>query len=276
MGDLNVQGVALVTGAASGIGREIAFALAEAGVRGICFADIDGKGAGVVADESRKLAKNPKYRAIAVEVDVTQSASVSKMVTRVHTEFGRIDYCINSAGIVNRPTSLTKMSIEEFEAVMRVNVTGTALCSQAVFRVMESQDVAMVCGRNGPRPLGRGCIVNIGSVTSYIVGPKMAPYVTSKHALMGLTKASAAEGVANQIRVNAVCPSYVVTPMTQPMVDKLEKLPAIKEGMLGPAGRFALPEEVAGAVCFLCSPAASYINGIGMIIDAGLTLSSHT
>ncbi|KAI0388790.1 NAD(P)-binding protein [Xylariaceae sp. FL0594] len=281
-------GTALVTGAAAGIGKETAFALAEAGVEGIVFADIDGKGAQNAAEESSsRYAKHPAYRAVAVKVDARDETSVRNMVDVAVKEFGRIDYSVNSAGMGNISGEMTpNVEAEVFRQTLETNITGTLLCIRAVAAVMAKQNPLQyndtnTSGRGGgdgarsrSRSLGRGCIVNLGSVNSYTAVPGMLSYTTSKHALIGLTKSAAIDCLKDHIRVNAVCPSYVDTPM---MARALDRVPGLGDMIkqFSPLGRAATADEVADYVVFLCSPFASYINGTGLVVDAGATLTAH-
>ncbi|KAK9773202.1 hypothetical protein SCAR479_10119 [Seiridium cardinale] len=281
-------GTALVTGvcqtpiprAASGIGKETALAFAEAGVVAIVFADINEKGARDAAEESQKYAKHPQYRSLALKVDITDEGSVQSMVDATVKEFGRIDYSVNSAGDLfmqmgNISGAVTpNLIIDVFSKTLEVNIKGTMLCVRAVTKVMADQESLTYTGRHGTRSLGRGSIVNLGSVNSYVVAPGMMPYTTSKHAIIGLTKSAAIDCFASYIRVNAVCPSWVDTPMMQASLHRVPQLgPIIKA--VSPLHRAATVEEVADYIVFLCSPSASYINGTGLSIDAGITMTAH-
>ncbi|KAL9123563.1 MAG: hypothetical protein Q9217_007015 [Psora testacea] len=203
-GKVLLNGIALITGAASGIGKETAFSFAEAGARGIIFADIDEDGARAAAEESKKFAADINFKAIAVKVDVREEASVDSMVQTATKEFGRIDYNVNSAGIGNlscAPTPHVKPDI--FSMTLDVNARGTMLCVRAVSKVMATQEEkAFHSRRFGERSLGRGSIVNLGSVNSHAGAPGMMSYVASKHAIIGITK-TAGELVLNFLRLFA-------------------------------------------------------------------------
>jgi len=270
-----ITGVALITGAAAGIGKETGFLLAEAGARAVAFADIDEASAKEAALQSEAIATNPDYRAIAIAVDVRDEASVIAMVKTAVTEFERIDYNINCAGVggdTQNPISST--SADEFDKIMSINTRGAMLCIREVSKIMATQDpLPSITSRNGTRKLGRGSIVNIASMASYIGAPGMVPYIASKHAVMGLTKAAAVDNARHAIRVNAVCPGWVDTPMMERAFVRNPRLEPMTK--IGPAGRMALPEEVGNLVVFLSSPAASYINGTGLLVDGGLLLSVH-
>lgn len=193
------------------------------------------------------------------------------------------------------------IKVDGFSKTIETNVLGTMLCVRAVSKAMAGQEPLTHQGRRGSRDLGRGSIVNLGSVSSYCAAPGMMPYTASKHAVVGITKtagksffyrasfrdllfpsssrlvdtgAAAIDNVKNGIRVNAVCPSWVDTPMMQASMERTPPLGGIIKAA-SPLGRAADPEEVADYIVFLCSPSASYINGTGLIIDAGLTLTMH-
>ncbi|KAI9665040.1 MAG: hypothetical protein M1821_006488 [Bathelium mastoideum] len=270
-----ITGVALITGAAGGIGREAAFSFAEAGARAIAFADINEEGAKQASEKSKAFATNPEYRCLVLRVDVTDAASVQAMVDATVKEFGRIDYNVNSAGRGSDSSNATMdASIEEFDKIANVNTKGTMLCVRAVSKAMSNQQPVIYPGRYEQRDLGRGSIINLGSVMSYIGGPGKLPYCISKHAVIGITTTAALDNVPHRIRVNAVCPAWVDTPMMDARAGRETQLKGwIKQ--VSPAGRMAVPEEVADVIVFLCSPSASYINGQGFMVDAGLCLTIH-
>ena len=176
---------------------------------------------------------------------------------------------------------------------MNVNVKGILICNRAMSKAMAAQEPRTFKSRNGTRDIGRGSIVNVASANSYAGLPGKTAYVTSKHAVMGITKSAgtlpsfpvdsellddrfavAIDNTAHRVRVNAVCPSWVRTPMLEEEIRLNPSVPdAIKAAC--PFGRIAEPEEVADVIVFLCSPGASYVTGTGLIIDAGLTLTLH-
>jgi len=264
------KGVALITGAASGLGEEIGFAFAEAGASGIVFADLNENGAASNAEKSKKYAINSQYKALSIKVDVTDLVSVQKMVDFAVETFGRIDYSINCAGISPPFVPTSDIDIEAFDRTLNVNLKGVMLCVRAVTKAMLGQEPQLYTGRHGERTLGRGSIVNLGSITSHMAGPSMMAYTASKHAVLGLTKVAALDNVLHHIRVNAVCPWWTHTPMLHRSVEELPEIEKVAAST--PVGRAAFPEEVANVVVFLCSPSASYINGTGLAVDAGTTL----
>ncbi|CAK96788.1 uncharacterized protein An08g11680 [Aspergillus niger] len=249
-------GIALVTGAASGIGKDVCFALAEAGVEAILLADLN-LSTDLTRQECQKFASHSNFRALSVMVDVTDEASVDNMVQRAVSELGRIDYCVHSAGISgNSRTRTASLNIDAFDRSMRTNSRGTLLVLRAVSHAI----------------LGRGSIVVLSSINGLISVPGMMPYTASKHATIGIAQTAAVDNFEHHIRVNIVCPSWTDTPMMQKTISNV---PTLEQAIakLCPLGRLAMPEEVSDAVAFLCSPAASFINGESLVIDAGFSLT---
>ncbi|KAH8685444.1 hypothetical protein BGZ60DRAFT_395197 [Tricladium varicosporioides] len=270
----SVDGIALVTGAGAGIGAEIGYAFAEAGALGVVFADLNHGNATANSEKSKEFAINPNFRSLSIQVDVTNPGSVQAMVDLCVKEFSRIDYFVHSAGVGATSLAPTAdLDIENFENTLSVNARGTMLCVRAVSKAMAAQKPRSYKGRHGQeRTLGRGCIINIGSVMSHIAGPGMMAYAASKHALLGITKVAALDNAKNEIRVNALCPSWVATPMLERSIGRWAGLEGVIAAV-SPAKRPAFPEEVANMAVFMCSPSATYVNGTGLIIDAGLTVT---
>ncbi|PQE34037.1 Short-chain dehydrogenase reductase SDR protein [Rutstroemia sp. NJR-2017a WRK4] len=267
---MNITGFALVTGAGSGIGRDTAIAFAIEGAAGVLFADIDENTATEAANESRNLAQNPSYQAYSIKVDVSDEASVVSMVNFAVEKFGKIDYCVNSAGVgVEHPLEVAEASVAEFERFWNVNVKGTLLCLKAESAAMKKQDIVTVPTRSGPRNIGRGTIINLGSCNSYMATPKIVQYTSAKHAVLGMTKN--ADNAPYGIRVNAICPSWVDTPMVTRAVEGDPSLGELMKRTI-PMGRIAQQQEVSDIIMFLSSPRSSYVTGAGWIVDGGTTL----
>ncbi|KAI9727522.1 MAG: hypothetical protein M1828_006464 [Chrysothrix sp. TS-e1954] len=268
-----VNGYALITGAGSGIGRETAFTFAENGAAGVVLADINYASVQEVAIKAKTLATNSECHIVAVEADVTDKTSVQQMIDRALAAFGRIDYAVNSAGIgtkTDRPIS--DMDLQEYETINDVNYRGLLFCVGAESKAMLEQEERFVEHRNGRRSVGKGAIVNITSLASFTPAPYKVHYVASKFAAMGITKTAALELCRQGIRVNAVCPGWIDTPLSN---EEMERSPSIADVLkrAAPLGRIGKVEEVSGVVHFLCSPAASFVNGEGWIVDSGASLT---
>ncbi|KAL2820107.1 oxidoreductase [Aspergillus granulosus] len=264
-------GVALVTGGASGLGKETVFAFIEAGVAGIIIADLN-EPAKETLERCQQLSQNPSFRIISVQVDTSNTESVGRMVETAIETFGRIDYCVHAAGVLNSSWSMIQdLDIDDFDRTMSTNSRGTMLVLRAVSKAIAKQEPRTYTSpRNGTtRSLGRGAIVVIASIAAHIAPSKMLPYVVSKYATLGIAKVAASDNLSNQIRVNVISPSWADTPMLNP-------IPGIQQIVENttPLKRMALPEEVADAAVFLCSPSASFINGTALVIDAGQSNSS--
>lgn len=239
--------VALVTGAARGIGRATALALAQAG------ADI-----AVNYQHSREAAEalagelsTAGVKSVLVQGDVADSAQVSDMVGKAEAALGGISILVNNAGIT-RDGLVMRMSDEDFDAVIATSLRGAFLCSKAVVR-------GMMKARSGS-------IINVSSVIGRRGNAGQANYAAAKAGLVGLTKSLARELGPRGVRVNAVAPGYVATDMTSELPEKM------KEQIMGntPLGRLASPEEIAAVIAFLASPAAAYITGAVIPVDGGL------
>ncbi|CAH1242966.1 HSD17B8 [Branchiostoma lanceolatum] len=261
--------VALVTGGGSGIGRATAVRFAELGYSCV-VADIDESS----AKETLRMLQTP---GIAVQVDVTKATSVEAMVTAAVQHFGRIDCAFNGAGIAERATAtIADTTEDEFDRVMGVNTKGVWLCLKYEIAQMLQQEPVMsdpakwadkpdVCRFRGVR----GSIVNASSIAAHYPTPMHAPYGASKWAVLGLTKTAAVEYAKEGIRVNAVSPGFVDTPMHHRNMEKLSPGEKEKTESWHPVGRIGAPEEVAEAVCWLCSDACPFTTGEHLKIAGG-------
>ena len=241
--------VALVTGAGSGIGRATARAFAAAGAS-VVVADLDE----VHAAETMALVEESGGTARAVRVDVTDDADVAAMVSATVDAFGRLDYAHNNAGISGAPTGLVGCSREQWDATIAVNLTAVWACMKHEVPVMLET--------------GGGAIVNTSSGAGLVGFAGLPAYVASKHGVVGLTKSAALELVGQGIRVNAVCPGTIRTPMLEGFMggdEKLERMMAASS----PLNRLGTAEEIAAAVVWLCSDQASFVNGVALPVDAG-------
>ena len=243
--------VALVTGAGSGMGLATAKAFAEAGAS-VVLADSHEEAVHAAAEQL--IADGRK--ALAVRCDVTDDAQVASMIERTVSTFGRLDAAFNNAGVNSVPTETADISGDEWDRVMAVNLRGVWHCMKHELRQMLRQ--------------GSGAIVNCSSIGGLTGTAGLAAYIASKHGVIGLTKTAALEYVTRGIRVNAVCPGMVNTPMAQRLTGGDAKVLAemLKDA---PIGRLGEPEEIAAAVLWLCSPGASYVVGHALLVDGGYT-----
>ena len=244
--------VALVTGAASGIGLVTAKAFAEAGAA-VTLADINEDGARSAAETLVAAG----HRAIGVRCDVAEADEVAAMVGQTVSTFGRLDAAFNNAGIQSPLAETADSSAGDFDRVTAVNLRGIWSC-------MKYESLQM-------REQGSGAIVNCSSIGGLVGIAGRGVYHASKHGVLGLTKSAALDYAARGIRVNAVCPGIVKTPM---VADMLASQPeAMKELMKEvPIGRLCWPEEIAAAVLWLCSPGASFVIGHALAVDGGYTI----
>ena len=242
-----VDSVALVTGAGSGIGRATALAFAARGAA-VAAADIDEAAAAATA----AMIAGTGGAALALTVDVADAASVEAMVGRALERFGRLDFACNNAGISGGRPGIDDFDEARWDRVMAVNAKGVMLG-------MKFEIPAML--RHGG-----GAIVNMSSIAG-LSGVGAFAYTASKHAVVGLTRAAALRYAADGIRINAVCPGTILTPM----VERAAALaPAAFAPSAQPAGRLGTPEEVAEAVVWLCSDGASFVFGHALAVDGGL------
>jgi NAD(P)-dependent dehydrogenase (short-subunit alcohol dehydrogenase family) len=240
--------VILVTGAASGIGRATALALARAGAR-LVLGDVAAAGEDI-AREARALGIDAEF----LRTDVTLQVDVDALVARAIARHGRLDCAVNNAGIEGVLRETADYPEETFERVINVNLIG-------VWRCLRAEIPAMLRG-------GGGAIVNIASVAGLVGAGAFSAYVASKHGVVGLTRSAAIEYAKSGIRVNAVCPGVIDTPM----LDRLEaEMPTLRAALLAmkPMGRLGRPDEVAAAVVWLCSEAASFVTGHALAVDGG-------
>lgn len=243
--------VALVTGAASGIGRASALALASEGAA-LCVSDVNE----AAGQETTRQILHGGAKAIFVKCDVTQAPEVAAMVEATVETFGRLDAAVNNAGIAGHfHQRFHEADDDMFESVINVNLRGVWHCMKAeLARMLPNQS---------------GSIVNIASVAGLIGAPKAAAYTASKHAVIGLTKSAALDYAKRGIRINAICPAYTDTAMVHSAIEDNPLMASIMERAI-PMGRLGQASEIAEAVVWLCSESSSFVTGHSLVLDGGL------
>jgi 3-hydroxybutyrate dehydrogenase len=247
---------AVVTGGGRGIGAAVARALVAEGAAVVLSAR---RGAEIEAAAAEL--RQAGGRAVAVPCDVTQPEAVENLRQRATAELGQVDILINNAGVASSAT-IQELRLEEWERLFAVNARGPFLCTQAFLP--------------GMRERGWGRIVNVASVAGKVGAPYISAYTASKHAVVGFTRALAAEVAASGVTVNAVCPGYVDTPLTDSSVARIVErtgmdAEAVREKLrrMSPQRRLFAPEEVAHLVLMLCHPLAKGVNGQALVLDGG-------
>jgi NAD(P)-dependent dehydrogenase (short-subunit alcohol dehydrogenase family) len=243
--------VALVTGAARGIGLATAKAFAEAGAS-VIVADRDEQMLNMAVEGLRSAG----HDAVGVSCDVADRAQVMVMMERAVATYGRLDAAFNNAGVNSEGASMLDTGDDEFERIINVNLRGVWNCMKAELRQMTAQR--------------SGAIVNCSSIGGMVGSKGRSAYSASKHAVIGLTRSAALDYATQGIRINAVCPGIVNTPMAVEVTRGYD--PEIVKAMVArePIGRFGEPEEIAAAVLWLCSPAASLMVGHALTVDGGV------
>lgn len=245
--------VALVTGAASGLGFATARAFAQAGAS-VVLADWKEQSVNAAA----QLLKAEGFEILAIKCDVSDEKEVEQMVEKTVAEFGHLDFAYNNAGVQNELAEAADQTRNDFDRVTSINYQGVWSCMKYELQYMRKQ--------------GSGAIVNCSSIGGIRAGAQRGIYHGAKHGVIGLTKSAAVEYAGRGIRINSVSPGLFQTAMSDQMIADGQK--EALEGMLEqvPAGRLGLPEEIASVVLFLCSDAASMIIGHNLVVDGGLTL----
>src|SRR6266404_1289476 len=246
--------VALVTGAASGLGLATARAFAESGAS-VVLADWNEE----AAQSAAKELTDQGHKALAIRCDVSDDAQVEAMVKQTVAAFGRLDAAYNNAGVQNALAETADTTREDYDRVMGINLRSVWSCMKYELQQMREQ--------------GSGAIVNCSSLGGLIGGAQRGIYHAAKHGVIGFTKSAALEYATRGIRVNDVCPGMIQTPMSDKMIaeGQGEELNKMLDTFV-PMGRLGRPEEIADAVLWLCSSAASYVTGQSISIDGGYVM----
>jgi NAD(P)-dependent dehydrogenase (short-subunit alcohol dehydrogenase family) len=241
--------VGLVTGGTSGIGRDTAILFAKAGAKVVVAGRREVEG-----EETIKLIRAAGGDGLFVKADVSKASEVEALIQKTVEKFGRLDVAFNNAGIEGVWVPIVRQSEEDWDRTININLKGVWLCLKYEIKQMLKQG-------------GGGAIVNMSSVTGLVGGAGAAAYSASKHGVMGLTKSAALETAKSGIRINAVCPAVVETPMGE----RLFGSPQVHKYVLGihPIGRFGQPTEIAEAVLWMCSDKASFMTGQSLVLDGG-------
>lgn len=242
--------VALVTGASSGLGRASALMFAREGAK-VIVADVAIAG----GEETVRMIRGAGGEAIFVKTDVAKAAEVESLINRSIETYGRLDCAHNNAGVVSPEPLTSDHTEEQWDQIINVNLKGVWLCMKYEIPQMLKQ--------------GGGAIVNTSSVAGFFGGPYSVAYTASKHGVNGVTKVAASEYARAGIRINAVCPGGMRTPPVERDLKEHPEMVATRRE--SPIGRISEPEEVAEAVVWLCTDAASFVTGLCMAVDGGLT-----
>lgn len=241
--------VGLVTGGTSGIGRHTALLFAKAGAKVVVAGRRELEG-----QETIELIRADGGDGLFVKTDVSKGSEVDVLIQKAVEKFGRLDIAFNNAGIEGAWVPIVRQSEEDWDRTITINLKGVWLCLKYEIRQMLKQG-------------GGGAIVNMASVTGLIGSVGAGAYSASKHGVIGLTKTAALENAKSGIRINAVCPGVIETPMGE----RLFGAPAVHKSVVGlhPIGRFGRPAEIAEAVVWMCSDRASFMTGQSLVLDGG-------
>jgi NAD(P)-dependent dehydrogenase (short-subunit alcohol dehydrogenase family) len=243
--------VALIVGASTGIGAATARAFAQSGAS-VVLADVDEEAVSKIARQLSDAGCN----ATAIGCDVSDESQVAAAVEHAVQTYGRLDFAYNNAGVQAPSCDFADLPAEEFDRLVTINQRGIWACMKHELKQMRQQ--------------GYGAIVNCASVGGLVGQPNLAPYNGTKHGVLGMTKGAALEYAPRGIRINAVCPGTINTPMVASMMETQKE--AMDDIMIRQViNRLGEPEEIASAVLWLCSPGASFVIGIGLPVDGGFT-----
>ncbi|OAL38419.1 hypothetical protein AYO20_02478 [Fonsecaea nubica] len=278
---MDVPGYALITGGGSGIGRECAKTFARDGAAGVALLDMNHDGllavkAEIEAQQQQESSEGgtkakPPCRVEVYVVDVRNEDQVNQTVATVARTFGRLDYVVNAAGVAKKHAGGAAFATtEDWQRVLDINLTGTFFVLRAAAQIMLKQE-PLASSIDG-RALQRGSIVNLGSILGAVGVPLSTAYTASKHGVLGLTRSASEDYASRGLRINAICPGYIDTPMTNNTSD-----PLIRNTMTDmvahavPMKRAGLPREIADGVVYLSGGRSSFVTGTALFVDGGYT-----
>lgn len=244
--------IVLITGGAQGMGFDTAKAFANQGAR-IVIADYNEKQAQLAAESINNLGQT----AISIPCDVSKENDVKQMMDQIIKVFGRLDAAFNNAGIQSPSTNIADLTSDEYDRILDINLKGVWLCMKYELLQMRQQ--------------GNGAIVNCSSLGGLVGGAGRAAYHAAKHGVLGLTKSAALEYATQNIRINAVCPGTIDTPMLEKMFETGD-LSREDLARVQPIGRLGKGSEIADTVLWLCSPSSSFVIGQSISVDGGYTI----
>ena len=270
---MDVSGIALITGAASGIGRACALGFAREGASGVALVDISEEALVTVRaeieEQQRQRGQSKSCRVAVFPANVADEARVNEVVQEVARTFGSLDYVVNAAGVaMKHPGGTAFVETSDWERILKINLSGTFFVLRAAAKIMLQQEPikSVIDGR----PLQRGSIVNFSSIQGVAGIPLSAAYGTSKHAIIGLTRTASEDYAKDGLRINAICPGYTETPLTTKSPQILQ---AMKEKVANavPMERMGKPEEIADGVLYLAGGRSSFVTGTALMVDGGYT-----
>ncbi|OAA35557.1 NAD(P)-binding domain protein [Metarhizium rileyi] len=254
---MDVPGYALITGAASGIGKACVEAFVAEGAAGVALMDI--------SDEDVP-GKNTRCHVVAYTIDVTNEEQVNKVISEVAKAFGRLDYVVNAAGVAFKHSDGAAFAdTKDWKRVMDVNINGSFFVLRAVAQIMLKQEP--IRSSIDGRALQRGFIVNMASILGLVAIPMHTAYTASKHAVVGLTQTASLDYAKDGLRINAMCPGFTETPMTTGQDIRQTIDDAVRHSV--PMRRIGQPKEIADGVLFLAGGRSSFITGTTLVVDGG-------
>lgn len=270
---MDVPGFAVVTGAASGIGKACAVAFAKERSAGVALLDVSHDALMAaqieVSQAAREAGVDGRFRIVTHTVNVADEAQVDAAIQKVAYEFGRIDYVVNAAGIaIKHAGGAAFAESSDWQRVLDVNLSGTFYVLKAAAKIMLQQEP--ILSSIDQRPLSRGSIVNFSSIQGVVGIPLSTSYAATKHGVLGLTRSASEDYAKDGLRINAICPGYTETPMTTQNAEVRRAMQERVETAV-PMQRMGRPSEIADGVMYLCGGRGSFVTGSALMVDGGYT-----